>query len=106
MTISNLFDGLPSDLSTEHFETLGANQHVRIERIVSHGQQSPADFWYDQSSSEWLIVLQGLAGLQFEGETEIVKMGPGDYVNIPAHKRHRVAWTAAGETTIWLAVHY
>ena len=106
MTISNLFDDLPTDLSAEHFETLEGNDHVRIERIVSHGQQSPADFWYDQSSNEWIVILQGQAGLQFEGENDILEMGPGDYVNIPAHKRHRVAWTAANETTIWLAVHF
>jgi len=106
MTISNLFNDLPTDLSAERFETLGGNDHVRIERIVSQGQQSPADFWYDQSRSEWIVVLQGQAGLQFEGENDILEMGPGDYVNIPPHKRHRVAWTAANETTIWLAVHY
>jgi len=31
---------------------------------------------------------------------------PGDHVSIPAHCRHRVEWTATGEPTIWLAVHY
>ncbi len=106
MSRSNLFDALPTDLSQEHFETLVHNNRVRIERIVSHGQQSPADFWYAQSSAEWIVVLQGQAGLQFEGETDVLEMGPGDYVNIPAHKKHRVAWTLADATTIWLAVHY
>ena len=35
-----------------------------------------------------------------------VEMKPGDFVNIPAHKKHRVEWTTPDEPTIWLAVHY
>ena len=35
----------------------------------------------------------------------LVEMGPGDYVTIPAHKRHRVEWTTPEEPTVWLAVH-
>ena len=31
---------------------------------------------------------------------------PGDWVDIPAHVRHRVAWTTPDEDTIWLAVFY
>ena len=33
-------------------------------------------------------------------------MKPGDFVNIPAHKKHRVEWTTPDEPTVWLAVHY
>jgi len=33
-------------------------------------------------------------------------MSPGDYINIPAHTKHRVAWTTPDGPTIWLAVHY
>jgi cupin 2 domain-containing protein len=33
-------------------------------------------------------------------------MSPGDYINIPAHEKHRVAWTRPDEPTIWLAVFY
>ena len=35
-----------------------------------------------------------------------MRMGPGDYVHIPAHRRHRVAWTDPAQATVWLAVHY
>ena len=28
-----------------------------------------------------------------------------DWVDIPAHRRHRVEWTAPGEPTVWLALH-
>ena len=36
----------------------------------------------------------------------MVEMKPGDFVNIPAHKKHRVEWTTPDEPTIWLAVFY
>jgi cupin 2 domain-containing protein len=100
----NLFADLPSDLPEESFTTLLQAPGVRIERIVSHGHQSPAGFWYDQPESEWVIVLKGAARLEFEDGT--LEMRPGDYFNIPAHKKHRVAWTTPDEPTIWLAVHY
>jgi len=31
---------------------------------------------------------------------------PGDYINLAAHTRHRIAWTTPEEPTIWLAIHY
>ena len=37
---------------------------------------------------------------------KLMEMGPGDYVNIPVHKRHRVEWTTPDTPTVWLAVHY
>ena len=30
---------------------------------------------------------------------------PGDWVVIPAHCQHRVAWTDPAAETLWLAVH-
>ena len=102
--IGNLFCDLPAELADELAETLAESGRVRIERIVSHGQASPAGFWYDQDQHEWVIVLKGAARLRFEDET--IEMKPGDFVNIPAHKMHRVDWTTPDEPTIWLAVHY
>lgn len=31
---------------------------------------------------------------------------PGDFIDISAHRRHRVEWTTPEEPTIWLAVFY
>ncbi len=56
--------------------------------------------------NEWVVVLQGKAGLEFQGQAEVVEMQKGDFVNIPAHCRHRVAWTDPEQLTIWLAVFY
>jgi len=52
------------------------------------------------------VVLKGSAGLRFEADQKVVKMMPGDYINIPAHCKHRVEWTDPNVETIWLAVHY
>jgi cupin 2 domain-containing protein len=100
----NLFENLPTSIPIELIQVLSANRHGRIERIVSHGHSSPAGFWYDQDEHEWVIVLQGAARLQFEDTT--VDMKPGDFVNIPAHKKHRVEWTMPDGPTIWLAVFF
>ncbi|HWB07667.1 MAG TPA: cupin domain-containing protein [Gemmataceae bacterium] len=95
---------LPAYLPDELFTTLLDSAGVRIERIVSPGHASPEGFWYDQSQHEWIVVLKGAAKLRFEDES--IEMRTGDFVNIPAHKKHRVEWTTPDEPTIWLAVFY
>lgn len=103
--MESLFDDLPSQLPEELVTVLAETEHVRIERIVSTGQSSPGDFWYDQAESEWVSVLKGEATLRFEsGET--VSLKPGDHVLIPAHRKHRVERTSPVEPTIWLAVFF
>lgn len=101
---SSLFAELPPHLPDEFVSTLLEDASVRIERIVSQGHTSPPDFWYDQDQHEWVMVLKGAARLRFE--EGIVDMKPGDFVNIPAHTKHRVEWTTSEEPTIWLVVHY
>jgi cupin 2 domain-containing protein len=44
--------------------------------------------------------------LKFEDEAQIRTLQPGDFVLIPAHRRHRVEWTDASEPTVWLALYY
>lgn len=104
MVTPNLFAELPAYLPDELFTTLLEASNVHIKRIVSHGHASPAGFWYDQDQHEWVIVLSGAARLRFEDE--VFEMKPGDFVNIPVHKKHRVEWTTPDEPTIWLAVFY
>jgi cupin 2 domain-containing protein len=100
----NLFADLPISLPAELCTTLLTAPGVRIERIVSQGQASPEGFWYDQAQDEWVVVLKGAARLRFQdGELELM---PGDFVDIPAGKKHRVEWTTPDEPTIWLAVFY
>jgi cupin 2 domain-containing protein len=102
----NLFESLATDIVAEQTIDLVATENLRIERIVSAGHASPPGIWYDQDWAEWVLVLSGSAGLLFEGEAEPRALRPGDYLLIPAHCRHRVAWTEAERPTVWLAVHY
>ena len=103
---SNLFTDLPGRLPDELVTTLLETAGVRIERIVSNGHASPEDFWYDQEQDEWVMVLRGAARLRIKDEEQPIEMKPGAFVNIPAHTKHRVEWTAPDEPTIWLAVYY
>jgi cupin 2 domain-containing protein len=102
----NLFADIPARLAQEEITTLISAPDVRIERIVSRGQSSAPGFWYDQPQPEWVIVLTGAALVSFEGDSAAIRMGPGDHVHIPAHRRHRVEWTDPAQPTVWLAVHH
>jgi cupin 2 domain-containing protein len=102
----NLFADVPERLAREDVATLLSAPGLRIERIVSHGHASAPDDWYDQAQAEWVIVLAGSASLVFDDNAATLRMQAGDYVHIPAHRRHRVEWTDPGQPTVWLAVHY
>ena len=105
--MDSIFAGLPrSTASAEQFSELLKRPGLRIERIVSTGQCSPPDFWYDQPDGEWVLLIQGAARLRFADEAEARQLTAGDFVDIAPHRRHRVDWTPVGEITIWLAVHY
>jgi len=101
----NLLRGLPAHLPDELFTTLAEGGGVRVERIVSTGQASPEGFWYDQDWDEFVLLVAGSAGLETEGEP-VRSMAPGDWQLIPAHTKHRVAWTDPKHPTVWLAVHF
>ena len=106
MQIGDLFHAIPASLPLEISDCLLHSGSVRIERIVSKGQHSPPGFWYDQSEHEWVLLVKGEASMRFEQGDRTVHLTPGSYVNIAAHERHRVEWTAADEETVWLAVFY
>ena len=101
----NLFEHIPAASDEELFTELLAADGVRIERIVSFGQASPPEFWYDQSEGEWVLLLEGSAVLAFD-DGERVELVPGDTLNIPAGRRHRVDKTDPDRRTVWLAVFY
>jgi len=101
----NLLRDLPGASTGEISERLVASRTVRIERIVSRGEVSPPGFWYDQDEAEFVVVLAGAARLGF-ADGDVMALGPGDWVDIAPHRRHRVEWTDPGAPTIWLAVFY
>lgn len=102
----NLFDPLPDAHAGEVVEALLSQPGLRIERIVSHGQASPPGFWYDAPRREWVLLVSGAAILRFADEEELRRLDPGDFLDIAAHRRHRVEWTDPARPTVWLAVHY
>lgn len=100
----NLFE-LPAQLPAEELlEPIIPDNGVLIERIVSVGQVTPPNVWFDQDRDEWVALLQGNATLLWE-DGKVLDMGPGDWVFITAHERHRVDYTSHNPPCIWLAVH-
>lgn len=102
--MSNIFADIPESLSAELTQQLASAENVRIERIVSQGHHSDSDHWYDQDDNEFVLLVQGAATLEFEHET--ISLEPGDWIEIPAHQRHRIVSTKLDEQTIWLVVFY
>lgn len=107
MQFGNIYKHEYSDLSKEIFEIMLdlKNAEVKFERIISNGQATPKGEWYDQATTEWVVLLRGAAGLRFENIEQIIDLNLGDFVVIEPHEKHRVEYTASDET-IWLALHY
>ena len=103
--MGNLFEGIPDASARERTEILVSGAGFRIERIVSRAQSSEPDFWYDQEWDEWVAVLRGSARLELETPRREIELGRGDWIHLPAHCRHRVAWTEPGRDTVWIALH-
>ena len=103
--MNNLYRDIPEVLPAERVDVLARATGMVIERIVSRGHASPDSGWYDQSRAEFVVLLRGAARLEFE-DGELLTLGPGDWLEIPAHRRHRVAWTDPDADSVWLAVHY
>lgn len=104
--MGSLFEGIPNQLPEEIFDTLCSKDNITIERIVSKGHASPEGFWYNQEKDEFVLLVQGRAGLRIENTNNIIILKAGDYLNIAAHVKHRIEWTESTCETIWLAVHY
>jgi cupin 2 domain-containing protein len=108
--LTNLFvppapaPGMPAHRpETETFHPLIQNPAFRLEHIVSHGQPSPPDFWYDQPEDEWVLLLRGTATLNLAGEGPVAMNG-GDSLVIGAHRKHRVEQVS--EDAVWVALHF
>lgn len=101
----NLYAAVATGGPDERFDLLAQSPGVRIERIISTGQASPPGFWYDQPEDEFVLLLSGAALLRLEMDNRILDLKPGDWIDIPAHCRHRVEATQADPPTMWLVVH-
>lgn len=107
MKHGNLFQPLPDDQSREFSEILATGSgSLRIERIVSDGHATPVNEWYDQDTTEWVLLLSGSAILRFEDDPSPRHLQPGDWLEIIPHRRHRVEATSSAQKSVWLAVHW
>lgn len=103
--MKNLFTEIPDKLPGELIESLVSTDAVQVQRIVSRGHKTAESTWYDQGTNEFVVLLKGAARLEFmDGRS--ISLDPGDWLQIPAHAKHRVAWTAEDVDSVWLAVHY
>ena len=99
MNIYNLPElPLPEELTT----VLAENGNVRIERIISTGQ---ATDWYDQTETEFVVLLEGNAVIEFENKKSVA-LSKGDTLLIQPHERHRVSHTSSEPPCVWLCVFY
>jgi len=106
MQIGNIFQvhDLPEG-DKEKFENLCQGKGIKIERIISNGQSTPIGQWYDQPNSEFVVLLQGEASIEFQtGQKN--DLSSGDYLLIPAGLKHRVTFTGQNPPCIWLAIHF
>lgn len=103
--VANLFARLPAAKRAEAFTELLSRPGLHLERIVSHGQSTPADEPMVQDRDEWVLLLEGEAGLRIEDSNEVV-LKPGDHLLIASGQKHWVTYTAKDRATIWLALHF
>jgi cupin 2 domain-containing protein len=102
--MGNLFAGIPDELGEELIEVLADSPGARVERIVSRGHRSADGFWYKQDRDEFVLVMEGSAELEIEGEPSPRGLERGDWLVLPAGQRHRISRTAPGQDTVWVAV--
>jgi len=84
----------------ESSKTLLKSKNIEIIQIVSSDKLEAKE--YNQDSNEFVILLEGKAKLELEGEIKELKKG--DTLNILAHTKHKVLEATNG--TLWLAIHY
>lgn len=101
--VENIFERVLGGEGREQLVTLLEAPGLRLEHILSHGQATAVDDWYDQLQPEWVVLLQGTAKLRFEGDG-MLELTSGDSILIPAHARHRVE--SCSQDARWLALHF
>lgn len=98
----NIFDLPWLPLEDELITTLAENENVRIERIISSGQVSG---WYDQSESEFIVLLEGSAKLEYE-DGKTAALSKGDTLLIKPYEKHRVCYTSKEPPCIWICIFF
>lgn len=95
----NLFNQADPPQEGERLEVLLEHRNLMVERILSSARIPLQE--YRQIQDEWVLLLQGSATMDVDGET--LQLNSGDYLFLPSGKPHTV--TEVSEGAIWLAVH-
>lgn len=90
--------------SCEQEKELFSIKEGRVGQIVSFGNVSQENFWYEQSEDEWVVVLEGEGEIEYYSKEKIL-LKKGDSIFIPANKKHRVSYTSSNPPCIWLAIY-
>jgi cupin 2 domain-containing protein len=99
--IHKLFHDSCSD-TTESVGILLEGKNFTLEHIISRGDASAPNFWYEQDNDEWVALIVGSSTLEFpDGH---LKLTAGDAILIPAKLKHRVAETSSD--AVWIALHF
>ena len=98
----NIYNLPPLPLTEEATTILIENENIRIERIISTGQISD---WYDQTETEFVVLLEGNAIIEYENG-ESIAMLKGDTLIIKPHEKHRVNYTSSEPPCVWLCMFY
>ena len=77
-----------------------------IDYLRSRKGQTQPFFLYLAYNAPHVPVHLGSLGVCVRAAQKRVEMKPGDFLNIPAFKKHRVDWTTPDEPTVWLGVRY
>lgn len=85
--------------SGEKAVTLSSGDRWRVEQILSGQLAASVDDLLDHD--EWVVILEGRAELEVEGEVESLERG--DWVRLVPGVAHRVLSAEPG--TSWLALH-
>ena len=99
MERGNLFEGAVAPARGETFTELCRCGQAVFERIVSSA--APETTMYEQAQDEVVLLVRGRAKLEVEGAEHALEAG--DWMVIPAGRRHRVRETSTG--ALWFAVH-
>jgi len=98
----NIFDFPKLPSKEELTIILTENKNVRVEQIISTGQVSD---WFDQDKSEFLVLLDGNAKLEYENG-KILTLIKGDTLLIDPHQKHRVVYTSSVPPCNWLCIFF
>lgn len=99
MKPANVYANATPPQEGERFEALLSHKGLLVERIVSSSKIAAQE--YVQEQDEWVVLLQGEAVLDVDGES--VQLRSGDYLFLPSLTPHTVLSVSDG--ALWLAVH-